>query len=347
MARNDPNGETARVDPGLAAILAQYTSSPTGPVGATGGLEGLLQQTLLGMSGRRGYTTQKLVGPLPRWVTLNPQLQAAVEARALDPYMPTQEMGTWRVYTGSRKTNQPIAPNSSANVAEAVMKGYGSVDRDTTMSIQQAKNEPFLWNENQVADAIKKFQKAGLKSVVDFDSMAAAWGGLVERAGLSYSLSSGQKKLTPWDVLDLYKNERAKAGTASGGSGGSGGFSGTYSQTQKTINEISQGDAWASLRQTVSNMLGRDPEDQEVRDFAYRMNNLAARNPSIAKTTASYQDGRMVSATTRSNPGFTANDVARGAYDEAQDDPDYAEYQSATTYFNSALAALGAIGNPG
>ena len=91
-------------------------------------------------------------------------------------------------------------------------------------------------------------------------------------------------------------------------------------------------------------MLGRDPTDQEMRDFTYRMNQLAARNPSISKTITSYKNGEAVSQNTHTNPGFTAADMAQKAYDTAQSNPDYAEYQSATTYFNAALSALGPIG---
>lgn len=335
--------------------MADKPTAPAGPGGLDAGLAGaafgggslmgnlesIIQSVLLGATNnpRQGLTSQPLVNMnlMPRWARNNPELRKAVYGGGLDPYLPSNDPGSWQVFISGSDMSKTTA-TSSATAAEqrATLRG------DQTRTVSAVVNEPFLWDENEVADAIKKFQKAGVTSVVDFDSLQKAWSGLAQRAGAMYSLSSGQKKVTPWDVLDLYKSEVAKAGT--GGAGGSGGFTGTHTQTQKTVTEIREADAWSALRQTTSQLLGHDPDDQEVRDFAYRMNSLAAANPSISTTTGNYQDGQLTNSSTKTKPGFGSADVARNAYDDAQEDPDYAEYQSSTTYFNAALAALGEIG---
>lgn len=305
--------------------------------GTGGGLDNLLQSTLLGSSGRRGLTSQPLVGLMPRWAAAVPALNKAVMLGQVDPYLPTTNPQTWQVYTGRGA--------GVAGTADIPTKGGKMVldtntpTGDNTRTVSSVANDPLLWSEDEIKKAIKKFNDAGMTNVNDLPSLQQAWGQLAQMAGARYSLSSGKIKVTPWDMLDLYK----KTNTGSG-SGGGGGFTGTHSSVQKTVSQISQGDAWASLRQTTQQLLGHDPSDQEVRDFAYRMNSLAAQNPTISHTTGTYADGALTNSTTKTTGGFTANDVQEHAYDDAQSDPDYAEFQSATTYFNAALSALGEIG---
>lgn len=130
--------------------------------------------------------------------------------------------------------------------------------------------------------------------------------------------------------------------------GQSQGFTGTKSQTSSSVSQISEGEAWSTLRQGLQAMLGRDPSDEEVRDFTYRMNQLAAQNPAISETITKYKNGDAISSNTKSvDAGFSGGDVQEAAYNDAVNDPQYAEYQSATTYYNAALSALGAIGQPG
>lgn len=130
--------------------------------------------------------------------------------------------------------------------------------------------------------------------------------------------------------------------------GQQGPFSGTKTQTSTSVSQISEGEAWSTLRQGLQAMLGRDPSDEEVRDFTYRMNQLAAQNPAISKTITSYKNGDAISSHTEAiDSGFSGADVQQAAYHDAVNDPQYAEYQSATTYYNAALSALGAIGQTG
>jgi hypothetical protein len=121
-------------------------------------------------------------------------------------------------------------------------------------------------------------------------------------------------------------------------------FTGSKTTTQRSVTDISEGEAWATLQNNLSNLLGRDPSDQETRDFVYRMNQLAASNPTISKTVTQYKDGTPVSSSTHTDPGLTSADVAQSAYDEAQNNPDYAEYRASTLYFNALMSALGPIG---
>jgi hypothetical protein len=335
MAQNDTGGQ---LDPGLSSLLAQMMAGS----GITGmaSPEDILQETMLGMSGRQGLTAQPLTGILPRWFKANPAMVALVQRGQVDPYLPTNDPASWRVYVGTPKTvRAKVGPTTNSLLADPATPK--SLRGDETELVNSVTNQPFLWEEDQVAEAIKKFQDAGLTSVTDFDSMHKAWGGLVQRAGAMYSLSSGQRKVTPWDVLDLYKTEMQKAGT-SGGSGG--GSPSTVTQTSRSVSSITHGDGWSALQNTLSRMLGRDPSEEEVRDFVGRMNHIAAKNPTITRSTTSGIGTGNQSTSSRTKAGFNSNDILENAYKDAQADDDYAEFQSASTYFNAALSALGAIG---
>lgn len=296
------------------------------------------------------------------------QLTDSIFKGDVDPFMPVvSESGafnpSWQVYMGDKEVTQklgkkPLTKTKNHQAPEAYAGGAQSgsgggtrkVKADDTEIAAVVLNQPYLWSEEEVAAAIKRFQDAGFTNVVDFESMRKAWGGLVERASSMYSLSHGAKKVTPWDVLELDKNERKSAGTLDGGAEEQGptGPTGKVKSVHKTISDISEGDAWQAMRSTMQQLLGRDPSDDELRDFTHRMNILSAQNPSISTTITDYGDGSGdVSATTRTKSGFTAGDLAKAAYDDAQDDEGYAEYQAATTYFNAAQQALGQIGNVG
>jgi hypothetical protein len=334
----DPTPPPA-ANPGLTAAMGL-----TGQAGLTSGTDvsSLLQTILYGATGRQGVTSAPLTGFLPRWAQDNQQVAGLVAQGSVDPYLPIpNDPSTWQVYKGSGPAADPNAAkhNQLAHDYGDTPANAGTTG-DTTTTVGQMMNEPYLWSEDEVASAIKKFQKAGLTSVVDFDSMQKAWSGLVQRAGAMYSMSSGKNKVTPWDVLDIYKNEMSKAGTTDPNAP----FTGSRTTTQRNVSEISQGDAWAALKQTTTQLLGHDPSDQEVRDFAYRMNSLAAASPSISTTTTQYDKGQATNSNTTSKAGFNASDIQKSAYDQAQSDPDYAEFQSGSTYFNAALSALGQIG---
>lgn len=339
----------ADLDPGLASILSQIMGAGGGTVGSANSAEGAqagltlsqLQQLMMGTA-RQSITTKPFHGVVPSWVP--PEVKTYVRAGVVDPYLGTgQSEGEYRVYMGGHKkitTHKAVGGGYASygnDLAKPTIKTTTRKE-DKTLTVAQAVNQPYLWDESEVASAIKKFQAAGITSVTDFDSLTKAWGSLVQRAGAMYSMSAGQRKVTPWDVLGLYKNEMTKAGTLPPDPNR------TTTQVSRSVQDISEGDAWSTLQQTLSNMLGRDPSDQELRDFTYRMNSLAAHNPSITKTITKYQNGEVASQQSHTTEGFSAGDMAQAAYNRAQDDPLYAETQAGTTYFNAAISALGAIG---
>jgi hypothetical protein len=275
------------------------------------------------------------LGALPWWVQ-----SAADEILSRDQFGGAYGAGEQVVYLGSNEvTATTVDP---ANKFASETDGRPGDETTSTkvkpfaVTMTAAQNLPYGWDEQEVADAIERMKAAGL-NVTDFEGLTQAWGMLVNRAAATYTQTDGERKLTPWDVLDLYKSEAVAAGTYVDPNR-------TETTTSRNVTEITEGQAWSAIQGTLSQMLGRDPSDQELRDFTYRMNRMAASNPSISTTITQYKDGSAVSSSTHTDPGYTAQDLAQDAYDTAQDDPEYAEYRGASYLFNAVQSALGPIG---
>lgn len=336
-------------DPDLGPVIQTFMAQQNGQ-GQTAGepisLPEALIESAMAVTGRRGITGKDFSSQLPPWAQ---DLAPAVLGHPdFDPYFGmVSQQGDERVYLGSEKHTEVrnAGPTGRFVDGDLVKTPRDPVvektKEDKTLTATQVLNLPYTWSEEEITDTMKKMRQAGIP-VTSFDSgtnsLVSVWEGMVNRASMIYSVSEGKKKVTPWDVLDLYKSEAKAAGTYINMENGS------RTTTNKSVAHITEGEAWSSLQQTLANMLGHDPSDQEVRDFAYKMNQLAAENPSISKTITQYKSGEATSSSTHTEGGFGAADVAQAAYEKAQNDPEYAEYQSATTYYNAALSALGAIG---
>ena len=266
----------------------------------------------------------------PAWAT-----NRVIRAGKVSPY------GEPMVYLGGRERKAKSATDQNAGSprrADALGEDFGVYEEPVEATLTHAMNRPYQWSEEKILESMRRMREAGI-NVTDFDTLTQVWGGLVNRAAHIYSLSGGTKKVTPWDVLDMHKSEAADAGTLVDYE------SGTKTTTQRTVNEITEGQGWQVMQQVLAQQLGRDPSDDEVRDFTFRMNQAAARNPSITETIQRYKAGEIVEADSTTTGGWTGADVARAAEQEAQADPDWAEYQASTTFYNAALGALGAIGD--
>lgn len=331
--------QAPELDPALlAALQAGMAATSFGMTGPT--LEDILSQTAYDISSRKGLGGSPVTW-MPSWYVNNPAIQQLTPAQRglVDPFLGMNGQGDERVYLGTSGTGRETRVIKNVDeVGNEVTATNVATDEpgDKTKTFSQVVNMPYMWDQDEINETIEKMNDAGLQ-VGSFDDMMQVWQGMVSRASMMYSLSAGENKVTPWDVLDMYKSEAKASGTLLDPNR-------KELRTSRSVNELTEGQSWDVLRSTLQQNLGRDPSDQEVRDFVYRMNSLAAKNPSITKTITQYKNGQAVSSNSTTSGGFTAADAAMAAYEDSQNDPDYAEYQSATTYFNSVLAALGPIG---
>lgn len=296
--------------------------------------------------------------PLPTWFP--EPLRALVDDGSVDvrdfqgtydPYFGTSAAGDEMVYMGEVKRKSrsrgETGPADGMSVdgmsgRDAAASGvYGDDEprtRDRVIGLQAALNLPYQWDDDEVLENMRRFREAGWQ-VTNFDQLKDAWSMMVDRAAKTFAASGGQRKVTPWDMLELSRREAEDAGTFTNYE------SGSQTITYSSVTDVSEGAAWQTLRTTLSALLGRDPSDQEVRDFAYRMNTLAAKNPTITESIQRFEAGEMVAEDRTTTGGFDASDMAQSAYEQAQDDPEYAKVQAGTTYYNTFLNAIGAIGD--
>jgi hypothetical protein len=286
-------------------------------------------------SGSDDFTKAFLTG-------VDPQQRAA--AAALGQTLP-QTITDDRVYMGNtEKTQVSGAPEhiGLAGPTDSELAGPGNTEtKHKTTTVQAALNQPYLWSNDKVTETMKKMREAGI-NVTDFDTMMNVWQSLVTRASRTFVLSDGENLVTPWDMLSATKKENIANGTLDK----NGNI--VHTSTSTSVNTLSEGQAWETLRATVQDMLGRDPSDQEVRDFLSMANSDAAKDPSkTVSTTHTDTESGQSNTTSHTTGGYTSADAARSAYDQTHDTAEYADYQAAGPLFNTLLSALGEVAGSG
>lgn len=117
----------------------------------------------------------------------------------------------------------------------------------------------------------------------------------------------------------------------------------TEVQVNKSIDLFSAQDARGLARQTMQQVLGRDPTEDEYEDFVTALNTSARANPTITRTRTRYDaEGNVVSSVSRSRGGLGSAGVNQTLQDEAESTPGWAEWQAIGTYLPEVFNALGA-----
>lgn len=116
-------------------------------------------------------------------------------------------------------------------------------------------------------------------------------------------------------------------------------FTGVKKHTNVTRDIYSEEEAKSLARATLQNALGRDPTRAEYEDFVAALQTEQRENPVRTVTRDRYKEGELVRSTTNSHGGV---DVQQFAYDQAREQPGYAEWQAVGTYLPQVFADLGA-----
>jgi hypothetical protein len=159
-----------------------------------------------------------------------------------------------------------------------------------------------------------------------------------------------------WDGnFDTFKGgvpkAMAKAAAESGGGAASGydpaDFPYKKTTTSKSIDVLNPKDAKALTRAVLQQELGRDPTQGEYEDFLSALNAAERENPDISRTTTTYKldpvtEGPYVAKQrTVTEQGIGEAGLSQVAYEKAQRNPNWAEWQAMGTYFPALLSALG------
>lgn len=202
---------------------------------------------------------------------------------------------------------------------------------------------PYRWrdtkdpaNRKRMERLMRAVSNATGQPVKDFDTALEVWQKAVEASSASWQATLGGTKgrpTTPWDELAKAGRDR-QAGISNSLAGNM-----SKTTTHKSIQEVSDGEAWKQINDVVTSLMGRAAKDSEVREFAHRANQIAASNPSITTTTTDAY-GNQTSKTTG---GFSGADLEKAARKEAWDDPETGAFQAAGPLYNAFVDALSSM----
>lgn len=265
--------------------------------------------------------------------------------------------------SGSSSANGQIADNSTIFMGntKAPTTGPGGefqhgMSMPNNLSYQEARNLPTVWMETD-PNKLKKLVNTGiLNKVPGFSSgmglpeIISAWDDLVTA---SYAINQGNpngKKWTPWDVLKTYSNSNNKYGTVVQGEWEYDAATGakiryvgpkTKTTTSRDVNLSSAEDVKALTTSILTQALGRAPTAKEVAQYKSTINAQENSNPSLTTTTQTFNDqGEAVNQSTKTTGGFDQAAQQQLVLDNAAKTPEYAKYQSGTTYWNSLMSML-------
>lgn len=225
-----------------------------------------------------------------------------------------------------------------------------------TMTYDQARLLPSLWQDSDPA-MLKQLVNTGvLNKVPGFDvnmgmpEIISAWDELVKSSYELNQAKGSDKKWTPWDVLQTYGNSKGKFGTVKNGdwlydvaTGAKLKYVGPKSKTttSRDVNLSSAEDVKALTTQVLTQALGRAPTTAEVAQYKSTINAQENENPTMTTTTQTLNDqGEAVSQSSKTTGGFDAAAQQQLVQDQASQTPEFAKYQSGTTYWNALMQMM-------
>lgn len=226
-----------------------------------------------------------------------------------------------------------------------------------TLTYDQARLLPSQWMESDPNMLKQLVNKGILNKVPGFQvgmgmpDIISAWDELVKSSyEMNQSKTNGAKKWTPWDVLDTYGNTKMNFGTVRQGdwlydiaTGAKVKYVGPKSKTttSRDVNLSSAEDVKALTTQVLTQALGRAPTAAEVAQYKSTINAQENENPTLTTTTQTMNDqGEVGSQSTKTTGGFDSTAQAQLVQDQAAKSPEFAKYQSGTTYWNALMQMM-------
>jgi len=225
-----------------------------------------------------------------------------------------------------------------------------------TMAYSQARLLPVQWMESDPSKLKQLVNTGILNKVPGFNpgmgmpEIISAWDELV-KASYEVNQSNGKtKNYTPWDILNTYSNPKSGYGTVKDGdwlydstTGEKVKYVGPKSKTttNRDVNLSSAEDVKALTTSVLTQALGRAPTAAEVAQYKSTINAQENANPALTTTTQTFDDqGNAVSQSSKETGGFDASAQQQLVQDQAAKSPEFAKYQSGTTYWNAMMQML-------
>ena len=264
----------------------------------------------------------------PSQVDISPYLTALEGGGGAGVMAPPTAAGPVITVRMPKTPGQP----GSANAAEQRM---ASGEGTQHLSVDAATQAFWGWTDAQQKALAKKAWYLGLvASPDDIEGAFQAWQWAVSRSG---DYAAAGRPMDPSDVMDLLAagSPDAQKQAAQNRLAGQ-----TVTQKQRQINLTDPVQARALITQAFQQSMGRDPTDAEYNTLLASLHAQQQANPTVTETTTKYDNkGNPLPESTSTTSGGI--DPSAFVQQAAQADPEAAQYQAGTFYFNTLMKALG------
>lgn len=153
----------------------------------------------------------------------------------------------------------------------------------------------------------------------------AAWAQAMQFSASEYAKGN---KLTPWDILKMFKSG-GYGGSGGRGGGAAGPFSGTRTTTQSDVSLTDKRTARQMAEAILEEELGRAPDEAEFKQFVKELWDEEKASPTKVTTSTTYKAGIATSSTSKRSGGLDAPGKQDVMEEVIDDDPELAAERDA------------------
>lgn len=222
----------------------------------------------------------------------------------------------------------PVAPQGpyAPGYKPSTVGLFATTPADTG-TVTQVAGQFYSWDQKTRDKFLAQASLAGYDTNNMKDGqLAQLWGNYVSQAAEYYKQGVN---VTPWDIMAKDRAQRESAAPR------------TVTQTSKSFDLSTEGDARAIFYTAAQQLLGRDPTKGETKSFQEALNNMERANPTITTTTSNYLGQELQSQESTTQGGVKEGARQMQAMDAAKAKPEYGAYQASTTYFNALMQMIG------
>jgi hypothetical protein len=262
--------------------------------------------------------------------TMAPQPPGAGSDSIINQFADSSPVATSKKPSTAFQQFGPLSGRTNRNQSWQYMNDLTPTQgQPITKSVVDMSNEYYNWTDKQKNDFRSKLALVNKDALIAPDStIAAAWGDYVQQSANYFSAGA---TVSPWDILSRDISTRGQAAS----------LAGTKTQTTRDVQLTSAPDAQAIFHSAAQALLGRNASSDEETSFQKILNAKEAANPTTATvTTTTDAEGNVINTSRQSQGGISSAAAQMIAEKQAQQNPEYAQYQASTTYYNAMMQEL-------
>lgn len=221
--------------------------------------------------------------------------------------------------------------------ASRLAKGQSDKSADRYVTMTDAQQEFYRWSVSDRKAWGQYLLNLGLVTEdesTDYATLQKEWLSAIDEA---VNFHAAGKQVNPWQAAALMAGADNPGAAAKSKKAG---FTGTKKTRDTRVDLTDPASAKALVNQVLSNQLGRNATDEEIRQFTSVLHNAENANPVVQDTTSTYVNGENTSSSSTSTGGMTEAGRQQVLSDVAMQKPEYGAYQSATVYYNALASAI-------